>query len=290
METFGDKVKYEREGRGLSIEAVSAMIGVDQQRLRALERNDFDSLPGPAAMINCLRAYARCLEVDAELMIADYVREREECLLQLDEAVPDPALRIAPAAAPYVAEPRSGFPRLLAAAVVLVAVVVVGAWWMLSGDGTTSWPEPERSVAPAPVETQPTLSESRADVSRTPLVRPVAPATSTISHTSSTSIPEHGVGTGVKNRQLVGENDRFDEGTQVWFWTRVDGGQPGDSIDHVWLHKGEEAARIPLKLGGARWRTHSAKTLHPGTAGDWAVEARDADGRVLARREFVCVH
>ena len=288
METFGDKLRSEREHRGLSIEAVSPMIGIDQEQLQALERNEFDKLPGLEAMINCLRAYASCLEVDAELMIEDYVREREECLRHVEKAVTDPALPVAPAVTPHVAERRSGFPRLLV--VVLVAVVALGAWWMFSGSGSASRPEP--LAAPVAVETQPTPPEIRVDVARTPSVQPVQPAepaTPTISHTSTLSIPDHDVGTGVENRQLVGEGDQFDEGTQVWFWTRVEGGQAGDSIDHVWLHNGVEAFRIPLKIGGARWRTYSAKTLHAGSAGNWAVEARDADSRVLARREFVCV-
>jgi hypothetical protein len=111
----------------------------------------------------------------------------------------------------------------------------------------------------------------------------------TASNASGLSIPEHGVGTGVENRQLVGRGDRFRAGTRVWFWTRVEGGASGNAVDHVWLHEGTEAARVSLKLGGARWRTQSAKTLHPGSAGEWAVEARDAAGHVLARREFVCV-
>ena len=303
METFGDKLRSEREHRGLSIEAVSPMIGIDQEQLQALERNEFDKLPGPEAMINCLRAYARCLEVDAELMIEDYVREREECLRHVEKAVTDSALPVAPTATPHVAERRSGFPRLLV--VVLFAVVALGAWWMFSGSGSASRPEP--LAAPVAVEAQPTPPEIRVDVARTPSVQPVQPmqpvqpaqpaqpvqpaepATPTISHTSTLSIPDHDVGTGVENRQLVGEGDHFDEGTQVWFWTRVEGGQAGDSIDHVWLHNGVEAFRMPLKIGGARWRTQSAKTLHAGSAGNWAVEARDADSRVLARHEFVCV-
>ncbi len=75
----------------------------------------------------------------------------------------------------------------------------------------------------------------------------------------------------------------------MWFWTRVDGGTRGDRIDHVWLQDGLETTRISLQVGGPRWRTHSAKMLRAGAAGDWAVEARDTSGRVLARREFVCV-
>ena len=104
---------------------------------------------------------------------------------------------------------------------------------------------------------------------------------------SGLGVPEFGIGTGVRNRQLVGRSDRFTAGTAAWFWTRVDGGQRGDTIEHVWLHEGVEAARISLGVGGARWRTQSSKTLR--STGTWAVEARDAAGRVLARTEFHCV-
>jgi len=103
------------------------------------------------------------------------------------------------------------------------------------------------------------------------------------------SIAEYGVGTGVENRQLVGQSDRFTEGTRVSFWTRVQGGARGDRIDHVWLREGVEAMRLALEIGGSNWRTYSTQTLHAGVAGDWAVEARDDAGRVLARSDFVCV-
>ena len=45
---------------------------------------------------------------------------------------------------------------------------------------------------------------------------------------------------------------------------------------------------VELDVGSANWRTWSTKTLIDGSAGRWAVEARDASGRVLARSEFVC--
>jgi hypothetical protein len=102
------------------------------------------------------------------------------------------------------------------------------------------------------------------------------------------TVPDHAVGTGVANREIVGAGDRFAEGEQIWFWTRVLGGRAGETIRHVWIHEGREAATIELRLGGRHWRTQSHKTLRPGSAGSWAVEARDAAGHLLARREFVC--
>jgi hypothetical protein len=111
----------------------------------------------------------------------------------------------------------------------------------------------------------------------------------TVPARTALGIQEYGVGTAVADRQLVGESDRFREGEQVWFWTRVTGGVSGETIDHVWIREGVESARVSLTLGGPQWRTQSAKKLWPGSAGDWTVEARDEQGEVLARRRFVCV-
>ena len=87
--------------------------------------------------------------------------------------------------------------------------------------------------------------------------------------------------------RLQGEGDRFRTGQRVTFTTRVLGGRAGERIRHVWLRDGRVEQSIRLPLGGATWRTHSTKTL--GRPGAWAVEARDDEGRVLARAEFACV-
>jgi hypothetical protein len=96
------------------------------------------------------------------------------------------------------------------------------------------------------------------------------------------------VGTGVENHRLVGAAEEFREGREVVFLTRVVGGDPGDVIYHLWLHEGRGVARIPLTIGGDAWRTFSRRPLPPGARGLWTVEARGLDGRLLARRQFVC--
>jgi hypothetical protein len=107
---------------------------------------------------------------------------------------------------------------------------------------------------------------------------------------SGLRVTRSGVGTDVEDRELVGEADRFEEGSSVVFWTRVEGGEAGDTVQHVWLHEGEEAVTIVLNIGGPSWRTWSRKSLHGGaSAGNWTVEARDSEGRVLATATFTCV-
>jgi DUF2914 family protein len=93
-----------------------------------------------------------------------------------------------------------------------------------------------------------------------------------------------GVGTGVVDRRLVGESDTFAVGTRVTFWTRVAGGRSGDTINHVWFHNGVRIGTTSLRVSSADWRTQSRQVVTP--EGQWAVEARDAEGRVLARHRF----
>ncbi len=95
-------------------------------------------------------------------------------------------------------------------------------------------------------------------------------------------------GSGVEDRVVVGESDTFPEGSEVVFWTLIEGGASGDSVDHVWIREGEEVVTVGLAVGSAHWRTWSKKTMHPGSAGAWSVEARDRDGKVLATAAFTC--
>ena len=304
MDTFGDRLKSEREDRGLSIQAVADILYVDDDSLRALERNDFDALPNEAMMMDCLHAYARCLQVDADLMIEDYLRERAKWLRSLEDGVVERVAETAPPAIPTEAERRLRFSPWLVA-LVAMAIAMLAAWWMLSRDGTAPTPETSvttapvapqplssktpADVAPTPIEPQPLSPKTPADAAPTPVEPPAARSAPTTPAPPLLSITEYGVGTAVENRQLVGQSDRFTEGTRVWFWTRVQGGTRGDRIDHVWLREGVEATQISLEIGGSSWRTYSTQTLYAGVAGNWAVEARDDAGRVLARSDFVCV-
>ena len=104
----------------------------------------------------------------------------------------------------------------------------------------------------------------------------------------SLAVPASGVGTDVVDRQLVGRSETFSVGTRVVFWTQIVGGGSGDSVSHVWQHNGLTTGIVELPVGGPSWRTQSRRTLDPDAEGTWVVEARDAEGRVLARHEFRC--
>lgn len=145
-------------------------------------------------------------------------------------------------------------------------------------------PETEPAPVTAPTPVAPSLSEPQPAAAR----RSTPESPTGAVEASRLSVGEAGVGTAVVNRSLQGESERFEEGTHVVFWTRVLGGQPGDEIRHVWIREGVEVGSVTLAVNASHWRTHSRRTLGEGSAGRWAVEARDAGGRVLARREFRC--
>jgi len=283
METFGEKLRQAVESRGLPIEEVAAATGLGIEHIQALERNDFGALPDDDIVREGLRSFARLVDVNADEVIQDYLRERQGWPTVLVEDEPSESgewLVVEPS------RPRLGHAGRIA--ILTSAILALAAIAFLLWPRTSTAPEP-RQRAVAQDAQAPRESPGASDApSRSLTSTKQIPAVERPTGASRLSIPEHGVGRGVVHHELVGKAERFTEGERVWFWTQVQGGAAGESIDHVWLHEDEEVSRVSLRLGGARWRTKSDKDLNPGSRGRWAVEARDEAGRVLARQEFHC--
>lgn len=94
MESFGERLRHERETRNTTIEEIAAATGIHRGFLEALETNDFQSLPGRAFGKFYLRAYAEILDFDPEPLIVHYDRERRREPPEAYERPPDePTLR-----------------------------------------------------------------------------------------------------------------------------------------------------------------------------------------------------
>jgi hypothetical protein len=147
---------------------------------------------------------------------------------------------------------------------------------------TRTPPRPDAVPEPrAPVPTPPIVANPQSPAPTVP------PVTRSAEPAGDLTITEFGVGRRMVNLRLEGESDRFAPGDRVCFATRVSGGRRGEVIRHVWIYEGRTQQSIPLRLGGPDFRTHSNKTL--GHAGQWAVEARDDRGNVLAQVSFACL-
>ena len=73
MGAFGDRMRREREMRGVTLEEISESTKISKRALQALEKEEFDLLPGGIFNKGFVRAYARFLGIDEEQAVADFV-------------------------------------------------------------------------------------------------------------------------------------------------------------------------------------------------------------------------
>ncbi|HKD02483.1 MAG TPA: RodZ domain-containing protein [Terriglobales bacterium] len=73
MESFGTRLKHEREMKGVSLDDISLSTKIGIRLLRALEEEHFEQLPGGIFNKGFVRAYARYVGLDEEQAVADYL-------------------------------------------------------------------------------------------------------------------------------------------------------------------------------------------------------------------------
>ena len=295
---LGGQLRAERERRGAGLEQVSEATKIRKTYLEALEAHDWTALPADVFTRGYVRTYAEYLGLDPEHLLKVYARERRIAGVD-DPSTSDHADR---AVLERLARTRGVETRRIGAKTKWIVLGVGGStalavWTFLHlgpGRGESTNLAPLNAVAAPPRkdaivedktrEELPAVAPAVEELPAPPAEAPAQPAS-----TSHLKVGEFGVGTNVVDHRLVGRGDRFREGTVVWFWTSVLGGRPGDKIRHVWLHEGRTVAVAELKVNAAHWRTQSRRPLPEGLTGDWTVEARDAEGHVIARSDFTCV-
>jgi cytoskeleton protein RodZ len=175
MGAFGERLRREREMRGVTLDEISESTKISRRHLEALEKEDFDSLPGGVFNRGFVRAYARFLGLDEEQAVADYAAVTAEQAPPPDQfplevhEKPDPKLN-----------PRRSVLPLVLALLALVAVLAI--FWAknrnrteqktpISGTTTGESAGPS-SASPAPAATpgaeQPATSETPAAANPTP--------------------------------------------------------------------------------------------------------------------------
>jgi cytoskeletal protein RodZ len=102
---FGEKLRKQREQRGLDLDAISNTTKISTRMLRALEDEHFDQLPGGIFNKGFVRAYARQVGLDEDEAVADYLAASRENQLQARSVPPD--FR-PPAPTPTAAAPALG--------------------------------------------------------------------------------------------------------------------------------------------------------------------------------------
>jgi hypothetical protein len=101
------------------------------------------------------------------------------------------------------------------------------------------------------------------------------------------SISRAVMATGVENREPVGAAAVFPATTEKVYCFLEAANIPKDmDISLIWSHGQKEMSKISLPLkAGSRWRTFAHKNLG-GLKGDWKVEIKDAEGKLLKDLSF----
>ena len=138
----GAQLRRAREARGESVHEVAFALKLSPRQVDALERDDFDALPGMAFLRGFMRNYARYVGLDAAPLL-DAVQR------MAGQGSPDLSpIRNADGDLPSGGSRRSGsFPAGL---VVLVLLVLLAVGWYFDWFRTGTSPSAETVVEPAP--------------------------------------------------------------------------------------------------------------------------------------------
>ena len=95
------------------------------------------------------------------------------------------------------------------------------------------------------------------------------------------------VGTGVENGEPVGVAETFPVSTEkIYCFLEATDIAKDTEVSFAWFNGDKELSKFSVALKtGPRWRTYAYKNLRE-LKGDWKVEIRDADGKVVKDVKF----
>ena len=128
MGSFGERLRREREMRGVSLDDIAEATKIGTRLLRALEEEHFELLPGGIFNKGFVRAYAKYLGLNDEEAVADYLEAA-------GETAPDPRViaeqnssRIDRSGGDASTSRHAGFPIIPVLILLLVIAAGAGGW------------------------------------------------------------------------------------------------------------------------------------------------------------------
>jgi cytoskeleton protein RodZ len=181
--TLGQELKRRREARGIELQDISNATRVAVRFLRAIEEDDFRSLPGGLFTRSFIRTYARHVGMDEEEAIARYYEQTG----QVREEVPRyPFTTVAAERA------RSVFWTRVVVVLFAVGVLTLGGyggWHYWQREGRQLWESWRAERAPAVSRQEP--ESARAPEPVRPPVLPTSPSeVASASSSASVSVEE----------------------------------------------------------------------------------------------------
>lgn len=128
MGSFGERLRREREMRGVSLDDIAEGTKIGTRLLRAMEEEHFELLPGGIFNKGFVRAYAKYLGLNEEEAVADYLEAA-------GETAPDPRViaeqnssRIDRSSSDASTSRQAGFPVIPVLILLLVIAAGAGGW------------------------------------------------------------------------------------------------------------------------------------------------------------------
>ena len=189
--SFGERLRREREMRGVSLDDIADATKIGTRLLRALEDEHFELLPGGIFNKGFVRAYAKYLGLNEEAAVADYLEAA-------GETAPDPRLiaeqnsiRIDRSGGDSSDSRPAGFPIIPVLILLLVIAAGAGGWQIYQERQRDR--EAKREAAKSAAATTPaSVASSEASNSTTvvsPSAQPGAGATKTEAPNNTVTTP-----------------------------------------------------------------------------------------------------
>lgn len=145
--------------------------------------------------------------------------------------------------------------------------------------------EPSNAVIEAPQENEPpqerTLTADLIIAELSPVSRGVYIDTSVVSRAVLTRSVQEREPIDVLPSEVY--TDEFEE--KLYFFTELNNFTP-QQVTHVWQYNGNTMAEIPLDISSNHFRTFSSKNIMTTQTGDWTVQLRDKEQKILAEKSF----
>ena len=291
MESFGKRFKKERENRGLSLKEVSRVTRIRIYFLRAIEEDQYESLPPWAYLKGFLAGYAKLLGFDPVEVLARYQENFRPLEVPKYEPLKPQGKILSPGK-------RVGSFSILAIVMGLVLFVFISFYQ------DSYEPSAGPSISILPLQKSMTKRTGSLKIPTQAAAISVANASSVktetddfIATTPAREVPSFeviraslGTRIGEEEESLLsgGEKPVFPcDGRKVYFFNKIRARKDG-RILHVWTLENREFNRVEMEIRQPAWSVYSYLTLRPLLAGSWKVEARDGD-EILSSLTFKAI-